>query len=183
MDKEKTSVLVEPRNCRRCGEDAIIVEVKAFPTSLTARAFVRIRRVSKCKEYPKRSRGLGASTCSTDWKASPAEAIAEWNERFGEPEEIHCENDLHQWKNEYDGTRCQRCGAFYVHGLAPWEIPTDDEQARIDREEYEATHGTCEECFGEYGDGWSNCTCRPLDLVSKKRPEETEAAPHVERSY
>jgi hypothetical protein len=37
----------------------------------------------------------------------------------------------------------------------------DDEEAEraTAREEYYATHGTCEGCGNEYGDGWSNCTC------------------------
>lgn len=69
-----------------------------------------------------------------------------------------CPLDNHEWKDDYYGTRCARCDLFYPSGSAPWEYDPEEEE-RTAREEYYATHGTCEDCFGEYGDGWSNCTC------------------------
>lgn len=60
----------------------------------------------------------------------------------------------------YYGHDCAACGELiYPWGQAPWDYLTDEEQAQIEREEYEATHGRCETCGGEWGDGWSTCTC------------------------
>lgn len=60
----------------------------------------------------------------------------------------------------YYGHDCAACRELiYLYGSAPWDLPTDEEQARIDAEEYFYTHGTCETCGGEWGDGWSTCIC------------------------
>ncbi len=60
----------------------------------------------------------------------------------------------------YYGHDCAVCGELiYPFGGAPWDVPTDDEQARIDAEEYRMTHWTCETCGGEFGDGWTTCRC------------------------
>lgn len=31
----------------------------------------------------------------------------------------------HVWVEEYYGTGCTQCGAFYPHGCAPWDIDDD----------------------------------------------------------
>lgn len=36
---------------------------------------------------------------------------------------------------------------------------TPEEEAQIEREEYEATHYICEICGGEFWDGGTSCTC------------------------
>jgi hypothetical protein len=41
----------------------------------------------------------------------------------------------------------------------PYAGDDEDAERAAAREEYYATHGTCEGCGNEYGDGWSNCTC------------------------
>jgi hypothetical protein len=62
----------------------------------------------------------------------------------------------------YYGYHCIECDEFlYPFGNAPWDIPTDEEQAQIDATEYAAMHWTCDICGGEWGDGWSTCTCDP----------------------
>ena len=53
----------------------------------------------------------------------------------------------------------------------PYSVDEEDEIAAA-REEYYATHGTCEGCGNEYGDGWSNCTCDDSD-----RPTRSVATP------
>lgn len=79
-----------------------------------------------------------------------------------------CDIFSHDWQEEYHGHRCSRCDLFYIHGLAPWEYDPEEEE-RIAREEYYFTHGTCEICFGEYGDGWSNCECDDQPKCNKTK--------------
>lgn len=75
----------------------------------------------------------------------------------------------HDWREGYYGHDCIKCGAFVVYGQAPWDVPTDEEQARIDAEEYAYSHGTCETCGGEWGDGWSSCRCNREDDEATRR--------------
>src|SRR5690242_852784 len=42
-----------------------------------------------------------------------------------------CRDDVfpwqHDWKEEYYGVRCSKCGLFYAHGCAPWDyVGMDD---------------------------------------------------------
>lgn len=37
--------------------------------------------------------------------------------------------------------------------------PNEEEERRIEQEEYEHNHGVCSTCGGEWGDGWTTCTC------------------------
>jgi hypothetical protein len=69
----------------------------------------------------------------------------------------------HEWKDVYYGTICAKCGEFYPDGCAPWEWTEEDER-RAAKEEYYHNHGTCEVCGGEWGDGWSTCTCDLWEL-------------------
>lgn len=63
----------------------------------------------------------------------------------------------------YYGYDCALCGELiYPYGQEPWNYLTDEEEAQIAREEYEATHGACAFCGGEWGDGWSSCMCEEL---------------------
>ena len=65
----------------------------------------------------------------------------------------------HQWEEEYYGYKCIYCGLFVPFGGEPWAA--DDEQ--VAKDEYQYNHGTCDMCGGEWGDGWSNCTCEEED--------------------
>lgn len=33
----------------------------------------------------------------------------------------YCENDKHDFVEEYYGQRCSKCDLFYPHGCAPWD--------------------------------------------------------------
>jgi hypothetical protein len=81
----------------------------------------------------------------------------------------------HDWVDEYYGVRCKHCDTFYPHGSEPWAYPSDDEIARIEREEYEYSHGRCETCGGEWGDGWSTCTC------DRDRPDLDDVYAEIEQ--
>lgn len=56
---------------------------------------------------------------------------------------------------------------FYDYGHVIYDLyypdefdyPTEEEERRIEREEYEYNHGVCSTCGGEWGDGWTTCTC------------------------
>ena len=56
-----------------------------------------------------------------------------------------CQPGEHDWTEDYYGQVCRICGDF---------MPNVEED--IDEV---PEHGTCETCGGEWGDGWSNCTC------------------------
>lgn len=72
----------------------------------------------------------------------------------------------HAWQEEYYGVRCTKCDLFYVDGSAPWDYVDEDALAR---EEYYYNHGTCEVCGGEWGDGWTTCTCDILDFEDEEK--------------
>lgn len=38
----------------------------------------------------------------------------------------------HEWKEEYYGTRCAKCGLFFASGCAPWDDETDEHREGID---------------------------------------------------
>ena len=64
----------------------------------------------------------------------------------------------------YYGHDCALCGVLiYPYGQEPWNVPTEEQQRIIDEEEYRRTHWTCETCGGEFGDGWTTCTCEVED--------------------
>ena len=69
-----------------------------------------------------------------------------------------CDRGNHDYFDDYYGHQCRNCDSFFAFGNAPWDYDPDVE-ARIEREEYYATHYTCEICGGEVGDGWSTCVC------------------------
>ena len=56
-------------DCRRCGEDAILV-------SFGGKHIVRVRRRSKCKNYERRG---GDMSCKTSIYDDPKKAIEDWN--------------------------------------------------------------------------------------------------------
>lgn len=76
-----------------------------------------------------------------------------------------CEHGEHDYYDGYYGTHCRNCDWFAPYGAASWDIPTEEEQARIDAEEEFYTSGTCAVCGGEWGDGWSSCICS-LDMLA-----------------
>lgn len=43
-------------------------------------------------------------------------------------------------------------------GAEPPDL-TEEQEAELAREEYFMTHGYCPVCNGEFGEGWSTCTC------------------------
>lgn len=65
----------------------------------------------------------------------------------------------HKYVDGYYGLTCTLCGDFIPYGSEPWAYLTDEEEEHIARQHYYETHGYCSTCGGEYGDGWSNCTC------------------------
>ena len=62
-----------------------------------------------------------------------------------------CQPGEHDWEEDYYGQVCRICGDF---------MPNIEEDCDEIPE-----HGTCQTCGGEWGDGWSNCTCDEDDLV------------------
>ncbi|MCP9495910.1 MAG: hypothetical protein MSG64_15785 [Pyrinomonadaceae bacterium MAG19_C2-C3] len=36
-----------------------------------------------------------------------------------------CPDFNHEWKDEYYGTRCQKCDLFFPDGCAPWDEPQE----------------------------------------------------------
>lgn len=38
----------------------------------------------------------------------------------------------HDWKEEYYGTRCEKCGLFYPFGCEPW-LPDDEANQELQR--------------------------------------------------
>lgn len=78
--------------------------------------------------------------------------------------EAECQHD---WKEEYYGWECRKCRAFAAYGCEPWTVQTEEDGRQLAEEEYYFSHGYCEICGGEWGDGWSSCTCDD--------PEEADA--------
>lgn len=76
---------------------------------------------------------------------------------------VMCDDGDHDFYEGYYGTSCRKCGWFAPYGCAPWDVPTYEEQAWIDAEEYANSHGVCAFCGGEWGDGWSSCVCERED--------------------
>lgn len=66
---------MECLNCRYCNEDAALVRLP------DGRFFVRVRRASKCKNYP-RNREVSDS-CRTNVFETEQEAMDDWNLRNG----------------------------------------------------------------------------------------------------
>lgn len=60
----------EIQNCKRCGEDAMLL-------TISDGSFCRVRRMSYCKRY----KPGGGDTCKTSLRATPEEAIREWNDQ------------------------------------------------------------------------------------------------------
>ena len=73
----------EPRDCKRCGEDAVLI-------GGVIRSLVRVRRFSHCKNYiaPGSSKSGADNTCQTGLHDDKESAIREWNEKFGAGEEV-----------------------------------------------------------------------------------------------
>jgi hypothetical protein len=68
----------------------------------------------------------------------------------------------HVWKETYYGLRCELCQVLIPNGNGPW-MPLEDELEDDDEESY-YEYGTCQTCGGEYGPGWSCCTCDEDDF-------------------
>ncbi len=62
----------------------------------------------------------------------------------------------HTWQEEYYGHRCVICDAFAPHGSEPWAEPDEIDDPSL--------YGTCPVCAGEFGDGWTNCTCGDTEV-------------------
>ena len=58
-----------------------------------------------------------------------------------------CQPGGHDWENDYYGKVCRICGTFWP------DCYFDEDEGEPEE------RGTCEICGGEWGDGWSNCTC------------------------
>jgi hypothetical protein len=53
------------------------------------------------------------------------EVLGSQNTHFPNRDSVNPSDCEHDWKEEYYGTRCSKCGTFYAFGHEPWA--TDDD--------------------------------------------------------
>lgn len=69
--------------------------------------------------------------------------------------------DCHGEGDTFDDDDIGGYGDWYddLHYPDEFDFPTEQEEWQIETEEYQYSHGDCLGCGGEWGEGWTTCTC------------------------